>query len=324
MKRFTIKLAIFGAIHLALLAVVFSAYLKRFPPSESYFMASLDKHSLLRTQASPRLVFIGGSSMAFGIDSSHVANRCGLHPVNMGLHLGIGFEHMLQEVLPSIRSGDVIVVAPEYHAFEKYYRSLPEYVARMIENRPSLIRVLPWRQRKEFIDRGAAQHVGRIIRVMSGLPEKIVEQNDALYKRSGFDANGDFIGHHALRGVRGGAVRLEFTTSAMPEAAVDHLNRFNADCEARGVRVYFSHPPYDVRYFKKYRQQILHLEQLLRNKLTVPMLDTAEEMTFPSEDFFDTEYHLNAAGKRKHSDLVATRLAEALRSAPASSTPTGR
>src|SRR5438045_2669104 len=98
MKRFLAKLSVFIGVHAALVTVAFVLYVKRFPPQDSLYAASIDKISLLRTQASPRLIFVGGSSMAFGMDSALVANRCGFHPVNTGLHVGIGLEFMLGQV----------------------------------------------------------------------------------------------------------------------------------------------------------------------------------------------------------------------------------
>jgi len=163
-----------------------------------------------------------------------------------------------------------------------------------------------------------------MVRTMAGQHEQVFDQGRGIYKRSAFNTNGDFVAHHELRGRRGAAVRLDFSASTTPVVAVDHLNRFHSDCQARGVRVFFSHPPYDARYFEKYREPILYLERLLQEKLSVPMLDTAEEMTFPSENFFDTEYHLTFAGKTKRSELLAARLAEALRGAIAPRTPPGR
>src|SRR5262245_31701974 len=109
MKRFLCKLAIFVAANSALLAAAFAVYVKRYPPEKSFYAASLDKASLLRTQAPPRMIFVGGSSMALGMDSGRVARRHGFHPVNMGMNIAIGLEFMLQEVEPIVRAGDLVV-----------------------------------------------------------------------------------------------------------------------------------------------------------------------------------------------------------------------
>lgn len=320
MKRFLSKLFLFVSAHAALLAVVFATYVKRYPPEKSFYAASLDKASLLRTQATPRLIFVGGSSMALGMDSGLVARRHGFHPVNMGMNMAIGLEFMLQEVEPFVRPGDVVVVGPEYFLFERHYRADPEYVARMIECRPSLVRVLSARQFKDLLDYGYMHHVGRVLRSMAGQSEKLHDAVVNEYNHRGaFNDNGDIVAHHGVKPGRAANVRFTFTASPTAHAAIEHLNRFHAACRNRGAQVFFTHCPYDERFFKLYLDSILRLEALLKERLSIPMLDTAEDLAYPRELFFDNEVHLNLEGKIKRSEWVASRLGEALggtRSAP--------
>lgn len=58
------------------------------------------------------------------------------------------------------------------------------------------------------------------------------------------------------------------------------------------------------------------MDGLLRAGLQIPMLETVEDMVYPTEDFFDTEYHLNLKGKLKRSEKVAASLAQALGQLP--------
>src|SRR6266436_7071833 len=67
-----------------------------------YLAASIDKHHLLVQQPSPRIVFVGGSNLAFGLDSSEIERSLSYHPINMGLHIGLGLAFMLAEVKPFI------------------------------------------------------------------------------------------------------------------------------------------------------------------------------------------------------------------------------
>src|SRR5689334_6191038 len=106
MKRFLRKCALLVGFHLALFSAVLGAYVKRFPPEQSYYAGSLDKHELLAHRASPRMIFVGGSSMAMGMDSDAVARPLGYNPVNMGMNVGVGLELMIEEVRPFLRPGD--------------------------------------------------------------------------------------------------------------------------------------------------------------------------------------------------------------------------
>ena len=107
MKNFLLKLAAFFGVLSLLIAAVFMAYTRMFPPEKSFYMASADKHRRLENLPAPRIIFIGGSSMAFGMDSGLVGKKLGLNPVNMGLNAAVGLEFMLQEVEPFLRRGDV-------------------------------------------------------------------------------------------------------------------------------------------------------------------------------------------------------------------------
>ena len=313
MKTFLLKLALFFGVLGLLLAAVFIAYTKKFPPEKSFYMASADKHRRLETLPTPRLIFIGGSSMAFGMDSGLVGARLKMNPVNMGLNAAVGLEFMLQEVEPFLRRGDVVVLAPEYLTFETYYRPLPEYVARLIECRPTVLRALTFRQLKELLDDGYKQHLGRVIRDVLGQSEGILEGGSYVHNhRNAFNENGDIVTHHGLKGPKLGAGRFKFTGAGTTDIAIEHVNWFADAARKKGARVFYSHPPYEQRSYEKNRAAIHQLDDLLRARLNLPRLDSVEDMVFPTDQMFDTEYHLNLEGKLIRSERVAASLAQAL------------
>ena len=111
---------------LLIVGLVFLTYLVLFfLPSKStlVYASILDKHQLLQRAGSPKIVFVGGSSLALGLDSALIHTKTGLPVVNMGLNGGLGLRYMLEEVKPDIGPGDLIVVSPEY---EHWYGSLLE------------------------------------------------------------------------------------------------------------------------------------------------------------------------------------------------------
>ncbi len=80
----------------------------------SYVNALIDKHVLLSEPREPKIVIIGGSNVAFGMDSRVLQEELGRPVVNAGLHAGIGLEYMLRDVEGYLSAGDVLVVIPEY------------------------------------------------------------------------------------------------------------------------------------------------------------------------------------------------------------------
>ena len=187
-------------------------------------------------------------------------------------------------------------------------------MARLIECHPAVLRALTWSQFKDFMDQGYLHHLGTVIRFVSGRSEKILD--DATYvhtRRSSFNENGDVVSHHDVPGPKLGVANLKFRASPTAFAAIDHLNRFQAECQHRGARVFYSHPPYEQRSFEKNRTTIFKLDALLKERLKIPMLDTVEDMVFPTDHFFDTEYHLTLPGKLKRAERVAENLGRAIK-----------
>ncbi len=84
----------------------------------SFLAGAIEKHKLLSTTPSPRLILVGGSNVAFGFDSEYLSRVLKLPVINMALHGGLGLRFALNEVAPYIRKNDLIVVAPEYPQFD--------------------------------------------------------------------------------------------------------------------------------------------------------------------------------------------------------------
>lgn len=315
MKRFLFKCIPLVGFHLALFSMVLVLYVKRYPPEQSFYAGSLDKHELLAHRPSPRMIFIGGSSMAMGMDTAAVAKPLGYQPINMGMNIGVGLELMIEEVRPRLRSGDVVIVGAEYHTFQSHYHANSEYLARLVECRPSLLSSMTFHQWKSLLDRGYLQHLGLVYRIMGNLRPSgytLDTLTNDCNVRSAFNENGDIVAHHYAKLKRGATLRFEYKSPVQAEEAIAHLNRFYEDCRRRNVKVFFTHAPYERRYFDLYRSSIEQLELLLRAKLTIPMLDTPEELTFAKDEIYDVEYHLNLPGKIRRSQFVLDRLRQRL------------
>jgi hypothetical protein len=108
-----------------------------------------------------------------------------------------------------------------------------------------------------------------------------------------------------------GLTEREFTfryRDELVQDAIDDINAFARYAQGRGATVFFSHPPLPREVYEPNRAHIDPLEEALRARLSIPQLDTAEELVFPISDFFDTWYHLAATGVDKRSQLLAERL----------------
>ena len=215
----------------------------------------LDKERLLKEAPSPRLVLVGGSGLAFGIDSPTLEQALGgrYSVVNMGLHAGLGLDFMLNEALDGLREGDVVVLSPEY---DIVWRDEPNHldIAEVLRFAPSAGRYVerrhwwPTLRSAVLVQPPVMVHdiaVNALRNVAPGLG------SGGVYYRSAFNSYGDN---------RSGS-QLESTYEPKAEELVAHVDEvdyasnlraieaFAAAARDRGAQVYYMPPPIpDDRY----------------------------------------------------------------------------
>ena len=306
MKAFLAKLGLFTAIQVAVAAVFF---LSVRVDEGSYLAATFDKHALLESAPSPRIIFVGGSSTAMGIDCPTVREILPeYHPVNMGLNAFLGLEFMLGEVSDDIRRGDVIVLSPEY---ELFLRDPGTYtVFEVVDMRPQSLAYLGWKKTADLglVYFGRLAHNG-----IKGLKGRKSSKAIPPYTRDGFDAYGDLVSHRTGSVPRPPALRVQYLgldpqTPAWLDEMIDRLNEFSALCARRGARVVFVYPPFAESHFKQFRPAIMTIADRLEAGMDIPILNIPREAVEPDEQFFDSSYHLIGSGAVARSREIAVRL----------------
>jgi hypothetical protein len=277
--------------------------------AKGYLGATIDKHNRLAQQPPPRVVFVGGSNLAFGLDSSEIERSLGYNIVNMGLDLSLGLDFMLREIEPFLARGDVVVISPEYEEFIDMYPGkvttlFPEAIVY-----PRSMQFFSYRHFALLLDEGLIL-IGEITRAaMRFLTEGVIgeQRSDNSYVRSAFNEYGDITRHHNLKR-RDLSIRQFGAFS--PESitrVIDRLNQFNDHCRREHILVFYSYPPIFTGQLQAYTETIYEIASNLSRRLHFPILDTPEEMSFPIDYMFDHEYHLSLAGKQiRTNHLIAT------------------
>src|SRR5690606_26128837 len=101
-----------------------------------------------------RVVLVGGSNLAFGIDSKAIEAAVGCPVVNMGMNGYFGVRFMLEEVAPRLRAGDVVVLAFEW---DNYFKSVDGTSSNLLvvsKANPRAFAALTWPQRWDIAVNG--------------------------------------------------------------------------------------------------------------------------------------------------------------------------
>ena len=119
MKILKITLISLLSLLIILSPLIFSVSLAIFTPpvfSESFFGVLDEKVERLDSIEEEKIVVIGGSSVAFGVNSELIERYTEMPVVNFGLYASLGTKLMLDLSRKSINSGDIVIIAPEMDA----------------------------------------------------------------------------------------------------------------------------------------------------------------------------------------------------------------
>ena len=322
MRRFLRDLGLFVLVQAALGGGLLWGALQRID-DQDYLAATHDKHRLLEEAPSPRVIFVGGSSTAFGLDGRVLHKLLPTHyPVNMGLHIELGTEFMLNEVADKVRPGDLVVVALEYDPFLRHQGSAQ--ILKLAEHRPRSLAYVNLVHASEIGLQYLGQLTRRGIKYYQG---RDTDDEELPYARRGFSKRyGDLTMHHGktpadfARGFSSHTFNRHNESPKHLARTAGLLNAFHATCRRKGARVVLVCPPYVREHLAQrhsLRRSAEWVNAQLRNRLDFAVLDTPMEAAQPREDFFDTPYHLSGAGARKRSRRLAGLLNDFLRSDPA-------
>jgi len=303
-SRFLLKA---GALGLAVVGsgILISLYDTR-ASDNNYLAAVLEKDRLIRTTASPKIILVGGSNLAFGIDSRIMEDSLHVNVVNMSLYAKLGLRYMLAQVKPYIRRGDVVVIVPEY---DQFYGSFsegdntlntallyapPDRIPDFIKSYSVVDVVL--RPRVENARRSFLEGTADLFGVKN---KYFPPDTNPVYNRHSFNQYGDVVSHLGKKSMNPDSI---FVNSLPPakdfnRKTVGELNDIADAARERGAHAYFLFPSYIDRSYVINVDAIEWLRQKLSREMRMPILGSAQDFVFPKNWFFDTRYHLNELGR---------------------------
>ena len=286
--------------------------------NDNYLAAILEKDRLIRSTPSPKIILVGGSNLAFGIDSKKMEDSLGLKVVNMGLYAKLGLRYMLAQVRPYIERGDVVVVVPEYDQFYGDFANgdntlntallyapadrIPDFI-RSYSIVDVVLRPRVEQARRSFL-KAAASAVGREHQFFP-------PDTNPVYNRNSFNQHGDVVAHLGKKGMDPDSIFVK----ALPplkdfnRGTLSDLEAIAGDARSAGAHSYFMFPSYIDRSYNINIQAIDSLRRKIAGGASIPIVGTPADFVYPKQYFFDTRYHLTGEGR----DLRTLKMIQVLR-----------
>lgn len=296
MKRFLINIVQMAILVVCLLGVLFVVNKKYFV-SDVYLMELPVKRELLRDVTSPRVVLIGGSNVAFGLDSKRISDHLHQPVINAALHAGLGMKYILDTSMPLLRKGDTVVLMPEYAHFfgtssdgEAKTSGMIPYIGECSD-----LLSFNYRQLKTVIVGFCKTTAGSPFNYLG--ERKAAMQHHYIYTKQGFNEYGDEVSHWTLP-TDAVMTKENVGTSNYRKQNEEFINYF-AKCvqelRSRGCHVILLPPAVSRDYMQDSMNQITKLVDTLKKK-GMTFAAPPSDFMYPISCMYNTPYHINNQG----------------------------
>lgn len=304
MKKSNLLVSVIISLVLILTPFVTVLSFAVFAPSQysNTFVGVLDdKYDRLTSVEGEKVVVVGGSSVAFGLDSEAMEEYIGKPVVNFGLYAALGTKVMLDLSVDAIGEGDIVVIAPELDAqtLSLYFSS--QTTLKAIDDDFSL-----------FFKASR----GNMWNMLGGMWEFGVEKlklltdgedmlnPEGVYNASSFDPVYYDISYPREENTMW--AYYETQTPVYLEADkygsdfyefCDYLNEYIAKCEAKGAKVCFSFCP--VNRLALSSGSIAGKDgfvKMLEDNINCEFISSIDDYIINEAYFYDTNFHLNDVG----------------------------
>ncbi len=278
---------------------------------ETFLGELTDKHARLKSIDGPKIVLIGGSSLAFGLDSALLEEYTGMPVVNYGLYATIGTKAMVDMSRPYIGKGDIVVLCPETdeQTYSLYYNARSMWQA--LDCDLSMLKDVGF------------SNLGKLI---ATLPEFAAEKLDfvrrdakpspsGIYAHDSFNEYGDISVerlYNEMPTFYDTSMEVALTPDLVDSEFVDFLNDYAAHCRSRGASIYFSFSPINEDAIVSTDEEKEAFYKALGEQLDFPMLSDVDKYILDADHFYDTNFHLNTRGALTRTALLADDLLRAM------------
>ena len=275
------------------------------PDGNDYALATVKKHARLAASTSQKVVLVGGSNLAYGIDSRTIEHDTGCDVVNMGMNGYLGVRYMLEEVKPYLKPSDIVVVSLEYDSFYKSVDGTPSDQFMIVKANPGALDYLTAGQQLSLagsLPYVAQQKLLRLIRsgghaVAEAVLHKTPVRIDSIETLAGFNEYGDLTSHLGVKWQEGREDGMNLSALPMEAELIRLLGNFGDEMRSRGVGVIVSYTPVVREFYNRHKAAIENLHRILTQTPPLIVPRPPGGFVFDEPQFFDTVYHLNGEGR---------------------------
>ena len=295
MKKFISVILSFSILFSCIALICFIA-----PPTPRLLNSSIfgviKKDSLLIHTQGPRIVFIGGSNLPFGLDSRMIKDSLNLNPVNTGIMHTLGLKIMLDNYLKNSKLNDIVIISPEYSHFfgdfmngqesTLYYNSVGHINPLQGLDYDQIQSVLPYLPKYIFKKLDPREYWGYSI--------------SSFFNSKSFNEFGDLQRHWNMESrpfSSAKSIDYEFN-----QQVIDYIIHFQGVISKMNAKLYITPAPFNKSSANNNKTQIQLVERKLK-EAGIKTIGVFEEYIYDDSLFFNSSYHLTKIGTKLRTQM---------------------
>ena len=267
--------------------------------NNTYYAALAKQYDRLKSINEEKVILVGGSNVAFGMDSELFYELYGKPMVSFGLYGSFGVKVMMDLSKVNINKGDIVILSPEIstQALSLYFGA--ESMLKATESRKDILMHI---DRENIKDLAGAFYEYSLTKVKN---KKNNEQFDlsGIYRNDTVNEYGEIdktvferLGNVLPTGYISEDVSYDYTR--IDKEFIDYVNEYNKYIQSKGATLYYSFSPVNGRAVNPVtiRDDTYDYYDYLVYSLDCEVISDPYDYIFDYRYFYDTNFHLNDSG----------------------------
>ncbi len=279
-------------------------------PYESTYLGAFDeKYDRLYHTEGKKIIFVGGSSLPFGLRSDLLEKELAgeYTVVNFGLYATLGTKFMMDTSKKAIGEGDIVVLCPELstQTYSLYFNA--EAVLQACNGFSATSLSLPVKNTLSL----AYNYYKYAFRKIDYHIKDSAPDPTGIYRADSFNEYGDLAierENNIMNNGYDGNMLISTDETLLDKEFIDYVNDYVRYADKRGATVYFNYSPANISAATSSKTARAAFEERLKEVLDCDLLCTVEDCFIDERYFYDTNFHLNSAGAIYFTDIIASRL----------------
>lgn len=305
MKNFVIKNLLFLA-GVAIISLGLLAY-KVSTENPYSILFHLKNQKLASIFNQPKIIIIGGSNARYGFNSEFLEKKYGRPVINTAITYHQGLPYYLEWSKMYLKEGDWVIISPEY-ALTNSSKSLlgtyqlidvayeNEYFMKFLQDNPKVLK-----------NQLSQSHM-ILNKILNNITNREIDKENLL---ASHNTSGDAIERH------GKSENFAATTIVINKPCQDYyqlIHQYASYCQQKKIKLFLTFPPVRKESLELQTNTDLIVEKIQNEIPGILMLNTPEDTIYPDSLFYDSPYHLNAAGKELHTQKVSAAISGLIQS----------